>query len=189
MLKIYFPLPNGKAFAFVARCGTTSLAAACLQQFYPDLYRSWLETPNNMDGGHAHRLLPHKVEPELPPGCLVMIRSPLDRFASLCSRTGTEPRRAIAAAASFFANAAAENRNQIEQLSWDWCNHFRPVSTIYQGDSELRPLLGIQSASEFLGCSRVLCMNTSGAADLPEDVIDLHDRVYSNDIALWNSLS
>jgi hypothetical protein len=187
MLKIYFPLPNGKAFAFVARCGSTSIAASCLHSFYPDLYEKWLQIPDREHGGYAHRLLPHKVAYELPPGCLVIVRDPVDRFMSLCARTGTDPSLALVRVNALFGDKAPEKREQLETVSWDWMNHFRPISTIAQADSKLVQFERISDAFLLLGCSESVHVNAvahdTDAAGIRAAVLDAYraDQILRRD--------
>jgi len=188
MLKIYFPLPNGKSFAFVARCGSTSLATACLKQFFPELYDKWISIQDREHGGYAHRMLPHRVTNDLPSGCVVVIRNPVERFMSLCARTGTDPALALLRVRALFGSVAPERREQLETATWDWMNHFRPVSTIAQTDSRLVRFEHVSEAFELLGCSNFTHINAIDHDSAEEDFHAAVLAAYAEDQRLWSEL-
>jgi hypothetical protein len=184
MLKIYFPLPNGKSFAFVARCGTTSLSESCLRTFYPNIYNQFLTINDRENGGYAWRMLPKQEKELLPPNCVVVVREPIARFASLCSRSNTKPEFAIKQLSSIFV----DKHIPTPSVSHGWINHFRPISTIIQQDSIIKRLDQLEEVGILLGCDIPRKINTIVASKLSDDIIPLVSKIYEEDIALWKTL-
>lgn len=182
MYALTYNLPNGKSFAFAPRSGTSSLGAAAVQQFFPDRWK-------NQTDGMAHRALPFIIREKFE-DCVIVIRNPVERFASLCGRTGTPPDMALARL--FWGLGLGRKkqacRNCIEGTTLDWLYHFAPIAPRL---GRCQPVLfeRLSDAAAMLGLGKLPHIN---AAESKSTLADEDQRsiceIYAADIALWESL-
>lgn len=97
---------------------------------------------------------------------------------SLRARTGSDPSLALVRVNALFGDKAPEKREQLESVSWDWMNRFRPISTIAQADSQLVLFERISDAFLLLGCSASVHVNavsrTTEAAGIRAAVLEAY---------------
>jgi len=157
-MKLFYELPSGKCLAFVARTGSTVVLLAAIQKFSRDLH----PTAAN----------------ELPAGCVVVTREPLQRFCSLLWRMNTNADEAL-----------RRMKHPVYGERRDWFQHFRPFSSVAQPDSVLLRFeddavwkeLDLPRWPERVGATEEMPMLTAAQ----EAAVRL---AYADDIALWESL-
>jgi len=183
MYALTYNLPNGTAFAFAPRSGTSSLGAAAVQQFFPD---KW----HNQTDGMAHRALPFTIDDEWR-NCVISIRNPVERFTSLCARAGTSPDKALAklywALGLGYKRPAC--RSCVEQTSVDWLYHYSPLSQRIGSGCQLIPFERLADAAKTLGLTSLPHINAvPEKPTLTSSEEDSVRKIYTADISLWESL-
>jgi len=186
--KIWYTLPNGKSFAFVARSMTSSLGLMAARQFYPERLPSPEPT-----AGNAHRLLDHTIGTTLPSGCVVVVRDPVERFASLLGRwKSLETNDAIAMVRWGLGKGSDEtiNRDVLEAATLLMMHHFCGAATFAQQDSTLIKFPNISAAATELGLTgEAVHINQSEShRQLTSEQQSKVATIYADDLALWQSL-
>jgi hypothetical protein len=182
MYALTYNLPNGKSFAFAPRSGTSSLAAAALQRFFPDKWE-------NQTNGAAHRALPFSIDDKWR-DCVIVVRNPVERFVSLCARTGTPPCTALGRLYWVLGAGAklAIDRADIEHTSVDWLYHYSPLSSRIE-NCELFPFSRLGDAAACLGLPSLPHINYMTEKPLlTHEHEQIVREIYASDIALWESL-
>ena len=82
--------PNGNAIRFLPRCGSHSIASACLREFHPDLYAQWQQDSTT----HPAQFLPSPPAGDYPTA--IVVRDPLERLRSFCAHRKSTPDEQIA---------------------------------------------------------------------------------------------
>lgn len=186
--KIYYTLPNNKSFCFVSRSCTSSIGLMCLKQFYPE------RLTGNINDGQGHRLLEYKLDDTLPPGCAIMIRNPIERFKSLLGRMNKTPEQVFSWLYWFYGigdKPKITNRHDIEYTYGTTAYHFIPVSKFIQPDSNLFTFPNILGMTNYLGIyTDIEKINVSLTlkTEMNEKEIECFNKIYSDDIKLWESL-
>lgn len=183
MYALTYNLPNGESFAFAPRSGTSSLGAAAVQRFFPDKWR-------NQTDGMAHRALPFTIADEWR-NCVISIRNPVERFRSLCARTGTAPDKALSKL--YWALGIGDRREAcrscVEQTSVDWLYHYSPLSSRVGSGCRLIPFERLADAAQALGLTMLPHINAvPNKPTLNAQEEDIVRRIYADDIAIWESL-
>jgi hypothetical protein len=185
--KIYYQLPNGRSYAFVARSGTSTLGLMCLRQFHPDRM-----TQDFVDG-KAHRALDSVVSGRLPAGCGVMVRHPLERFQSLLWRVPLPVEQALSLAHWHYGagpQPANTDRHWLEYTYGVTAYHYAPVSFFAQPDSQLFRFPDLRGMADYLGCKVPLAHinKTEHPVTLTPEQSQQVLEVYADDLRLWESL-
>lgn len=193
MYKIFHPLPNGKSFAFVSRSATSSFALMAMRSFYPDMYEEYLKNPENKNNGTSHRMIPYHLCRNLPHGSAVMVRNPLERFASLIWRTGISPELALDRLYWFFGLGAEPqniDRKSVEQVSGDALYHFLPISMIIDKNSKLFIFPNISDMARYCGIQTPIeHINISKEKiSLNQNIIQRIMIAYKNDFNIYYQL-
>ena len=183
MYALTYNLPNGKAFAFAPRSGTSSLGAAAVQQFFPD---KW----HNQTDGAAHRALPFTIDDEWS-NCVISIRNPVARFISLCAKSNTSPDKALSKLywALGIGDRCDACRPCIEQTSVDWLYHYAPLSPRIGSGCQLIPFERLEDAAKTLGLTSLPHINAvPEKPTLTSSEEGSVRKIYAADISLWEEL-
>jgi hypothetical protein len=183
MYALTYNLPNGKAFAFAPRSGTSSLGAAAVQQFFPD---KW----HNQTDGMAHRALAFTIDDEWR-NCVISVRSPVARFISLCAKSNTSPDKALSKLywALGIGDRCEACRPCIEQTSVDWLYHYAPLSPRIGSGCQLIPFERLADAAKALGLTSLPHINAvPEKPTLTSSEEDSVRKIYAADISLWEAL-
>jgi hypothetical protein len=183
MYALTYNLPNGKAFAFAPRSGTSSLGAAAVQQFFPDRW-------HNQTDGMAHRALPFTIDDEWR-NCVISIRNPIARFISLCARSNTSPDKALSKLywSLGLGYRCDVYRSCIEETSVDWLYHYFPLSPRIGSGCQLIPFERLSDAAQTLGLTALPHINAVSAKPmLTSEEEDIVRKIYAADISLWEAL-
>jgi hypothetical protein len=187
--KIWYNLPNGKSFNFTSRSGTSSIGLMALKQFHPD------RIPDHpIIDGQAHRLNDYTLGTNLPPGCAIMVRDPVERFRSLLGKMNVTVEQAFCWL-YWFHNLGNEpsftDRMLLEYSVGTTWHHFTPVSMFVQPDSKLFKFPNITGMATYLGIEQPVEQINACPVDKPlltPDQEDMVRSIYISDIALWESL-
>jgi hypothetical protein len=183
MYALIYNLPNNKSFAFAPRSGTSSLGAASVQRFFPE---KWTEQTDGM----AHRVLPFTINDQFN-NCILIIRNPIDRFISLCARTGTSPNDALAKLywSLGFGSKRIISRSHIEHTTVDWLYHYSPLSSRIGDNCKLIPFQNLSEAAIELELYKLPHINAVKNKPMltKSEIEDIH-QIYNKDIILWESL-
>jgi len=193
MFKIVYELPNDKSFAFVSRSCSSSLGLMAIKQFYPEKVTEYNANPSNLNTGHAHRLLGGKLVQNLPDGCAIMIRNPIERFASLLNRTGYSIESALELIYWVYniGDAPENNNRSIERSSLDAAYHFMPYSLMINQQSKLFKFPDINSIAKYLKIENNYehINKSSNKPNFNEIELIKIKKAYCEDIKIWNSFS
>ena len=186
--KLWYTLPNGKSFAFVARSMTSSLGLMAARQFYPER----LPDPEPI-AGNAHRLLDYSIGTTLPASCVVVVRNPVERFTSLLGRwKGVDTDAAIALIRWGLGKGNEEtiDRRVLETANLSMMHHFCGAATFAQSDSTLVRFADIVGAATALGLTgNAAHINQSEShRSLTSAQEATVTSIYADDLALWESL-
>jgi hypothetical protein len=191
--KIWYNLPNNKSFAFISRSGTSSLGLMSLKTFYPERLQF---APANVRCGIAHRLNDYEIGKELPNGCLVMVRNPIERFVSLLNRFSISIDKAICWLYWFYDfgdRPKNTDRADLEFSKLVEVYHLAPLSYFIQDFNKVYPVIfpDFQKAANYLGLNyNIEHINISEKKiNLTLEQESLIRKIYNKDIELWESLN
>jgi hypothetical protein len=183
MYALKYNLPNGTSFAFAPRSGTSSLGAAAVQQFFPDLWCGQTD-------GMAHRALPFAIDEQWQE-CMVVVRDPVERFKSLCARTGTPAKESLVKIYWGLGLGRKQSacRSCVEQTSVDWLYHYYPISPRIGSGCKMFPFERLADAAATLGLASLPHINAmQDKPTLTDEEAAAVREIYADDIALWESL-
>jgi len=165
-----------------------------IKQFFPEKLEEYNSNPNNINTGTSHRLLGGRLVNDLPDGCAVMIRNPVERFASLLNRTGYDTESALELIYWIYNVGQKPTRNNrlIERSSLDAAYHFMPYHLIINNNSHLFKFPNLRSMANYLGISNdVSCEHINSISTIIKfnnDEIYKIEKTYQKDLIIWNSL-
>ena len=145
MLKMFYQLPNGNSFAHVSRSCTSTLCAHALKKFWPERYEEFLQSDNS-----PQRWLDETWANRLPPHCLVMARSPVERLNSVITRNGYSEEK-VQAVLDSCHRFATMPRDLSRDLSIVTFHHIAPLAWIADNDSRFCLWPEVEKACELLG--------------------------------------
>jgi hypothetical protein len=197
MFKIVYDLPNGKNFAFVSRSGSSSMGLMALKQFFPEKLAEYENDPNNINTGASHRMLGGRLVDKLPNNCAVMVRNPVDRFASLLNRTRYDFESALELIYWMYSvgDPPAKNNRLIERSSLDAAYHFMPVNLIINNSSnislfkfpDLRGMANYLEIKDNVACEHINKIPQSISFDQPQ--LERIQKAYAKDIEIYRQFN
>jgi hypothetical protein len=198
MFKIVYDLPNGKNFAFVSRSGSSSMGLMALKQFFPEKLAEYESDPNNINTGASHRILGGRLVDKLPNNCAVMVRNPVDRFASLLNRTGYDLESALELVYWMYSvgDPPAKNNRLIERSSLDAAYHFMPLSLIINNSSsnislfkfpDLRGMANYLEIKDNVACEHI--NKIPQAISFNQSQLERIQKAYAKDIEIYRQFN
>lgn len=162
-------LPNSIVYCWIPRTGSTSVARALLDAFYPERLAVGIHLPPDRLEPTWQHLLPraHLLTGQTIVG---LIRDPVERFRSACARTGKTPAEGLTTADVHFARVSDLVRN-------------RPV-TWYRFPDQLAEFCAA------VGLPSVPTLNDSAPGtkpDLTPEELAAVEEHYAADIALYEA--
>ena len=160
-----------------------------LKQFHPDRVP---EQP--VVDGAGHRLHDYIVGTELPAGCAVMVRHPVDRFRSLLGRLNVTAEQAFCWLYWFHGlgnQPATTDRLALEYTPGTTWHHFTPVSQFVTAESKLFKFPDVAGMADYLGITSPVEQVNGCPGDKPELTPEQEAairEIYAADLALWESL-
>lgn len=158
--------PNGNALMLTPRSGSHSLAAAALQQFWPEAHSDWLAA--GLDAGHPATYFPSHEQYAGQADLGLVVRDPVERFRSMCAH---RPARTIE------DHLAQPVYGPLPQ--GNFVRYFRFEE--------------LDAVADYLGLPTPLPqIDATDEADKPTLTPEQEARVreiYADDIALWGSLT
>jgi hypothetical protein len=193
MFKIVYDLPNGKNFAFVSRSGSSSMGLMALKQFFPEKLVEYESDPNNINTGTSHRMLGGRLVDKLPSNCAVMVRNPVDRFASLLNRTRYDFESALELVYWMYSvgDPPAKNNRLIERSSLDAAYHFMPLNLIINNSSnislfkfpDLRGMAHYLEIKDNIACEHI--NKIPQAISFNQSQLERIQKAYNKDIEIY----
>jgi hypothetical protein len=195
MFKIVYDLPNGKNFAFVSRSGSSSMGLMALKQFFPEKLAEYESDPNNINTGISHRMLGGRLVDKLPSSCAVMVRNPVDRFASLLNRTRYDFESALELVYWMYSvgDPPAKNNRLIERSSLDAAYHFMPLNLIINNSSnislfkfpDLRGMANYLEIKDNVACEHINKIPQS--ISFNQSQLERIQKAYAKDIEIYRA--
>jgi hypothetical protein len=197
MFKIVYDLPNGKNFAFVSRSGSSSMGLMALKQFFPEKLAEYESDPNSINTGASHRMLGGRLVDKLPNNCAVMVRNPVDRFASLLNRTRYDFESALELVYWMYSvgDPPAKNNRLIERSSLDAAYHFMPLNLIINNSSnislfkfpDLRGMANYLEIKDNVACEHINKIPQVISFDQPQ--LERIQKAYAKDIEIYRQFN
>jgi hypothetical protein len=196
MFKIVYDLPNGKNFAFVSRSGSSSMGLMALKQFFPEKLVEYESDPNNINTGTSHRMLGGRLVDKLPNNCAVMVRNPVDRFASLLNRTRYDFESALELVYWMYSvgDPPSKNNRLIERSSLDAAYHFMPLYLIIENNTDvnlfkfpdLRGMANYLGIDENISCEHI--NKIPKPVSFNQSQLERIQKAYAKDIELYDNI-
>lgn len=161
-----------------------------LRYFYPERIPDY-----PIIDGEGHRLNNYMIGEDLPDGCAVMVRNPIERFISLLWRMNISPEKAFCWLYWFHGlgdKPEYTDRHDLEYCAGTSWYHLAPVSHLMNEKSKLFVFPDIMGMANYLGINTPIeKINFSKTAEkiilTPEQEYKVR-QIYSDDIVLWKSL-
>ena len=188
--KIWYSLPNNKNFCFTSRSCTSSIRLMAVKQFYPE------RIPDHpVIDGQGHRLNDYVVGEDLPDGCAVMVRDPVERFISLLWRMNISPEKAFCWL--YWFHGLGDKPEYTDRHDLEYCGgtswyHLTPVTHLINEKSKLFSFPDVAGMANYLEINTPIeKINFSKTTEkmilTPEQEYKVR-TIYNNDISLWESL-
>jgi len=183
MPKLYYRLPNGKAFAHVSRSGTSTLAAHALKDHFPEKYDMWVE-----EDCHAPQwYLEESWSNRLPSGCLVMVRDPISRLKSLIARNSYK-QELVDFALDYAKRTGSSTRKLSKHTSIVTMHHLMPIDYIADNDSHFIKFPKIREACDYLELRHDDSIHHNKQRGVVVDLSDSQKNKLKDAIGIWEAL-
>ena len=149
MVKLFYELPNGKCFAHVSRSGTTTISHQVLKQFYPEVYKEYKTQIGLSKPAVPQGYLTERWGEELPKGCLVMVRNPIERLQSMIAKTQWSE-EVIDFGLGTSTGATSAERELSKQYTILKHHHISPLHCIANDNCHFVKFPEIEKACEYL---------------------------------------